>query len=148
MTRSIIPWKERLPYTFPRLEHEMENMMEKFFGDGGARGIAQFAPSLNISESDQEYSVTAELPGLKPDEVNVEIREGSLCISGVKQSETEEKGKTYHRMERSHGEFRRVVQLPSAVEEEKVEAKFENGVLTVTLPKCKEAKPKSIKVKS
>jgi len=91
---------------------------------------------------------TSELPGLKPEEVNVELSAGCLWISGNKQEESEEKGKTYHRVERRHGEFRRMVQLPTAVEENNVKARFEHGVLTVTIPKSKQAKTKRIPIKS
>lgn len=148
MLRSMIPWRERFPATFPRFENEMEDLMERFFGNGGDWGLTRFTPSLNVSETEGGYEVSAELPGLKPEEVNVELKEGSLWISGEKKEETEEKGKTFHRIERHHGQFRRVVQLPGAVEEEKVEAKFENGVLTVNVPKSEEVKPRRIPVKA
>lgn len=148
MLRSMIPWRERVPATFPRFENEMEDLMERFFGNGGELGLTRFSPSLNVSETDSAYEVSAELPGLKPEEVNVELKEGSLWISGEKKEETEEKGKTFHRIERRHGEFRRVVQLPGAVQEENVEARFANGVLTVTVPKSEKEKPKRIPVKT
>ena len=135
MLRSMIPWRERFPATFPRFENEMEDLMERFFGDGGEKlGLTRFTPSLNVTETDSGYKVSAELPGLKPEEVNVELKEGNLWISGEKKEETEEKDKTFHRIERRHGEFRRMIQLPDAVDEEKVDAKFENGVLTIHVP--------------
>jgi HSP20 family protein len=143
----MIPWRERFPATFPRFENEMEDLMERFFGDGGEKlGLTRFTPSLNVTETDSGYKVSAELPGLKPEEVNVELKEGNLWISGEKKEETEEKGKTFHRIERRHGEFRRMIQLPDAVDEEKVDAKFENGVLTIHVPKSEKVKPKRIPV--
>ena len=145
--RSMIPWRERFPATFPRWENEMEDLMERFFGNGEEWGLTRFTPSLNVSETDTGFEVSAELPGLKPDEVKVELKEGNLWISGEKKEETEEKGKTFHRIERRHGEFRRMVQLPGSVDEEKVEAKFEHGVLTVNVPKSEKVKPKRIAVK-
>ena len=148
MFRSMIPWRERLPLTVPRLEREMEDLMERFLGDAGDWATSRFSPSINVAETDEVYAVTAELPGLKPGEVSVELSAGCLLISGNKQEETEEKGKTFHRVERRHGEFRRMVQLPTAVDENKVEAKFQDGVLTVIVPKSKEAQAKRIQIKS
>jgi len=149
MLRSMIPWRERFPATFPRFENEMEDLMERFFGNGGETlGLNRFTPSLNVSETDNAFEVSAELPGLKPEEVNVELKDGNLWVSGKKEEEKEEKGKSFHRIERRHGEFRRMIQLPGTVDEEKVEAKFENGVLTVTVPKTEEVKPKRIPVKA
>ena len=148
MLRSMIPWRERFPATFPRFENEMEDLMERFFGNGEEWGLTRFTPSLNVSETDNGYEVSVELPGLKPEEVHVELKEGNLWISGEKKEESEEKGKTFHRIERRHGEFRRMIQLPGAVAEEKVEAKFENGVLKVNVPKSEKVKPKKIPVKA
>jgi HSP20 family protein len=126
----------------------MEDLMERYFGNGGDWGLTRFTPSLNVSETDSGYDVSVELPGLKPEEVNVELKEGALWISGEKKEESEEKGKTFHRIERHHGEFRRMVQLPGAVNEEKVEARFENGVLVVNVPKCEKVKPKRVAIKA
>ncbi len=148
MLRSMIPWQERFPATFSRFENEMEDLMERFFGNGGEGwGLTRYTPSLSVAETDNAYEVSAELPGLKLEEVNVELKEGNLWISGEKKEEAEAKGKTFHRMERRHGEFRRMIRIPGAVEEQKVEAKFENGVLTVVIPKSEEVKPKRIPVK-
>jgi HSP20 family protein len=146
MLRSLIPWRERLPATFPQLENEMEDLMERLFGNGDRWGLVRFNPSLNVAESDEGFEVSVELPGLKPEEVKVELNEGNLWISGEKKEEKEEKGKTFHRIERRHGEFRRMVQLPGPVVEDKVVAKFLDGVLKVTVPKNEETKPKRIPV--
>ena len=152
MLRSMIPWRERFPTSFSRFENEMEALMERFFGNGGEEwgltGLTHFTPSLNVAETEAGYEISVELPGLKPEEVSVELKEGSLWISGQKAEEEEEKGKTFHRIERRHGEFRRMIRLPSAVEEDKVEAKFENGVLKVSVPKSEKVKPKRIPVKA
>jgi len=149
MLRSMIPWRERFPATFPRLENEMEDLMERFWEDGGERwGLTQFTPSLNVSETEGGYEVSAKLPGLKPEEVTVELKEGNLVISGEKKEETDEKGKTFHQIELRHGEFRRVVQLPGAVDEEKIEAEFENGLLKIHVPKSEKVKPRRIPVKA
>lgn len=148
MVRSLIPWRERLPISFPRLENEMEDFMERYFGNGGEWGLNRYTPSLDLVEADDAYTVTAELPGLKSGDVRVELSGGCLSISGNKKEEIEEKGKTYHRVERRHGEFRRTIQLPTAVDENKVNAKFTDGVLTITIPKSKEAKTRRVEIKS
>jgi len=147
MLRSLIPWRETFPATFSRLEEEMNRMMEGFWGEPTWVGET-FVPTINMVEAENEYEVTIDLPGLKPEEVNLELREGGLWITGERREEKEEKGKTFHRMERRYGSFRRVIPLPEAVKEEKVEAEFRHGVLTVKLPKSEKIKPKHIEVKA
>jgi HSP20 family protein len=122
-------------------------MLERFFeeGDGWMFGHA-FAPPVDVAETEGGFEVTVELPGMKPEDVKVEMLEGRLYISGEKKEELEEKGKTFHRVERRRGEFRRVMPLPANVDEGKVVAKFDNGVLKVTVAKTEEAKPKHIAV--
>ena len=148
MLRSMIPWRERFPASFSRFENEMGDLMERFFSNEEDWALTRFTPALNLAETDDAYEVTLELPGMEHEQVNVEIKEGILYISGAKHEEHEEKDKTFHRIERRHGEFRRLVHLPGAVTEDKVEAKFTNGVLTITVPKSEEAKPKRIPVKA
>ncbi len=149
MLRSLIPWEETFPRTFSRFENEMDKMMEDFFGrrELPVWGGEKFVPTANLVERENEFEITLDLPGLKPEEVNLELREGALWITGERKEETEEKGKTFHRMERRYGSFRRVIPLPATVKEEKVEAEFRHGVLTVKLPKSEEIKPKHIEVK-
>lgn len=149
MFRSMIPWRERFPSTFPRFENEMEDLLERFFGNAGDDWrLTRFTPSLNVAETDGGYEVSLELPGMKPEEVQVELKDGNLWVTGKKEEEKEEEGKSFHRIERRHGEFRRVVQLPGAVDDETVVAEFEDGVLKVAVPKREEVKPKRIPVKS
>lgn len=157
MFGSMVPWRERsmLPLSdrfnrlVSRMEEEMEELGEKFWGgESGWMATHGFMPTADLVESESEYEVTVDLPGLKPEEVTVELKNGELWISGKREEKSEEKGKTYHRIERRHGEFRRVLRLPSAINEEKIEAKFENGVLKVIVPKAEEAKAKHIEVKA
>ena len=100
-----------------------------------------FTPSVNLSETDKEVKVVAELPGLDEKEVNVELDEDTLVLQGEKKGEEEKKEDTWHRVEHSYGSFRRVVPLPAEVDAAKAKAAFKNGVLTVTLPKRPEAQP-------
>ena len=156
MLRSLIPWRERslLPTTdrftgvYEQMEREMRDLMEGFWGNGGQLSTVNFVPNVDVVEKEGEFEVTVDLPGLKPEEVKVEFQGGALWITGERKEEKEEKGKTYHRVERSYGEFRRVLPLPSAVIEDKIEAKFTDGVLKVSVPKAEEAKAKHIEVKS
>ena len=134
---------------FDQMEKEMRDLMEGFWGtDGGRWGTMNFVPSVDLVENEGEFVVTVDLPGLKPEEVKVEFKNGALWITGERKEETEEKDKTYHRVERRYGEFRRMLPLPSAVEEGKIEAKFTDGVLKVSVPKTEEAKPHHIEVKA
>jgi HSP20 family protein len=135
---------------------ELENRLEKFFGrpaivgNGGAKEtmtVAQWAPAVDITEDDKEYLVKAELPDLKKEEVKVTVENGELTISGERKLEKEEKNKKYHRIERSYGSFVRSFTLPEAVNGDKVNAEFKDGLLTVHLPKDEKAKPKAIDVK-
>lgn len=146
MLRSMIPWERRLS-RFPKFEDEMESLVERLMGNGEEWGISQFTPSVNVAETEDAYEVSAELPGMEPDDVHVEFKEGVLWITGEKQEEKEEKGKTHHRIERRYGQFRRSIPFPGAVKESDVQAHFKNGVLVVMVPKTEEVKPRRIPVK-
>lgn len=108
------------------------------------------APAVDITESDKAYEVTAELPGMDEKNIEVKVVNGNLTIKGEKQEEKEEKKKDYYLQERHFGSFERRFQLPEGVDADKIEASFNKGVLTVTLPKKLEAqKPeKKIDVKA
>lgn len=134
---------------------ELENRMEKYFGkpllpgNGGKEtmAVAQWAPVVDITEDQKEYLVKAELPEIKKEDVKVSVEDGDLTISGERKFEKEEKGKKYHRIERSYGSFMRTFTLPEGVAAEKVNAEFKDGVLTIHLPKDEKAAPKSVDVK-
>jgi HSP20 family protein len=101
-----------------------------------------------LSETPESVQVRMDLPGIKPDDVNIEIAGNTLRITGERKEEKDEKNKTYHRVERRFGSFSRSVSLPCSVKEAAVNAEHANGVLTVTLPKSEEAKSHKIKVKA
>jgi HSP20 family protein len=151
MLRSLVPFRERrIARPFERMIQEMEDMMGRFWeeGDGPLSRLETYDPKVNLAETDGNFELSVDLPGIKPDEIKVELRNGNLVISGERKEENEEKGKTYHRVERSYGSFCRTIPLPAKVEEGKIDAKFANGVLNVTLPKSEETKPKQIAVKA
>ncbi len=109
-----------------------------------------FTPALDVKEGEKEFIVTAELPGMEEKDIDVSIMGDRLTISGEKKEEKEEKKKNYYRMERSFGSFSRVIPLPEGIDSDKAQAEFKKGVLTVTLPKTKEAQAagKKVQIKS
>ncbi len=108
--------------------------------------LGVFAPSIDVSEDEKTVFVKAELPGMDEKDIDVSITRDVLTISGEKKEEQEEKKKNYYRMERSFGSFRRVVALPEGIDSEKAQAEFGKGVLTVTIPKTKEAQAAGKKI--
>jgi HSP20 family protein len=109
--------------------------------------VADWLPSVDISETEGEYQIKAEIPDVKKEDVKVTVEDGVLTIQGERKHEVEEKGKKYHRIERSYGSFVRTFSLPDVIEADKVKAEFKDGVLNLHLPKSEKAKPKSIEVK-
>jgi HSP20 family protein len=148
MTRTLTPWLTRVPRLM-EFETDFPKWMAEVFGpESGISGReGKFLPEANMVETDRAVEVTVELPGLKPEDVKVEIKEQALWITGEKKEEKEEKGKTFHRIERRAGMFRRVFPLPVEVVEEKVDARFAEGVLKITLPKAEKLAPKHIEIK-
>lgn len=135
---------ERQTYEHPMqsFQHEINRMFDEFFRDPFAplsmRGpvtMTEFIPRVDVVESDKDFKVTAELPGMDASDIQISLEEDDLVLSGEKKSEHEETQEGYHRLERRYGSFQRVIPLASEVDESKVEAQFKNGVLTVTLPK-------------
>ena len=103
-------------------------------------------PSVDVSETDDSIIVTAEVPGVDPENIDVSVDENQLVISGEKKQEEEEKEKNFYRMERSYGSFKRIFTLPRSADVDKVSASQKDGVLTVTIPKTEVAKGKKVKV--
>lgn len=133
--------------------NEMQNRLSSFFaknlsGNGDGRlALADWAPLVDVIEDGKEYVIKAELPGVKKEDVKVRIENGMLTISGERHFEKEEGGKRYHRVERSYGSFERTFMLPDTCTVDKMAAKYNDGMLTLHIPKNKEAAPKSIEVK-
>lgn len=131
------------------LEQEMNRLFEDFwltpFGAAERWGGA-YLPAVNVREHDNHVIVTAELPGMKEDDIEVSVRGDSLRISGEKKEETETKEEDFYRMESSYGRFDRLIDLPAEVDEQKAEAEFKNGVLTIKLQKNEESTTKTKKI--
>ena len=107
-----------------------------------------WAPPVDIYETAESIVLEAELPGITKDGIVVEVKDNTLTLKGDKKFEREVKEENYHRVERSYGAFQRVFTLPSTVQQDRVKAKFKDGILEITLPKVEEAKPKQIKVEA
>ncbi|GAB4421549.1 MAG: Hsp20/alpha crystallin family protein [Anaerolineae bacterium] len=105
-------------------------------------------PAMDVVENDKEIVIRVDLPGMKPEDVKIELEDDVITISGEMGDTIEKEGDRYHYRERSYGAFQRSLRLPNTVDKEKVEASFENGVLNITLPKLPQAQPKQITVKA
>jgi HSP20 family protein len=134
------------------IQNEMNRMFDQFFTDPFTllpltrTKLAEFSPRIDISESDNEVKVVAELPGMEEKDISLTLEDNAVVLSGEKKSDLEEKGKTYHRIERSYGSFQRVIPLGVEVDEDKASASFKSGVLTITLPKAPEAVKQTKKI--
>lgn len=145
MTFGITKWE---PFKdMVSLRDEIDKLFNDFFKRSPEERIEPHGiwyPALDIEESKDNIKVTAELPGMKKEDIRLTISDGQLMIQGERKFEKEEKDKTYHRIERSYGKFRRTISLPTEVEEDKVKATYEQGILKVTIPKSEKVKPKEI----
>lgn len=157
---NIIPWRRKrnademhpAEASLVRLRREMDTLFDRFFRDpwGGLDALSEAlpaAPRLDLAETDERVTVTLDLPGVDPKDVDISVTGGMLTVRGERKHEREDKRADYHFVERQFGAFQRSVQLPSTVDPDKVEAKFKNGVLTIEVAKHPDAKPKRIKVR-
>ena len=156
---DLIPWrKPRVPvrrepeHSLDTWHDQVDRLFEEAFGfrwstpgslvpGGSLEDLWQdFDPRVDVVETDRALQVSVELPGMDEKDLSVTVSRGTLTISGEKVQEREEKTKTYYRVERSYGSFRRTVSLPSQVDADRADAAFKNGVLTITFPKVRETK--------
>jgi HSP20 family protein len=127
----------------------IQDEMNQVFGRARqGQGGRVWAPALDISERKDAYVVTVEVPGVKPEDLDITLEDGLLTIQGERQFTQESTEQQYHRVERRYGSFRRSITLPSQVQADAIEASFEDGVLEVVVPKAEEAKPKKISVRA
>ncbi|MBU1275256.1 MAG: Hsp20/alpha crystallin family protein [Proteobacteria bacterium] len=133
-----------------RLRREVDDLFSRFFESGPPKelGEAVFMPALNLKETETAFEVSAEVPGLKPEEIKVEYEDGVLTLSGEKKEEREEHKGNYHLVERRFGSFSRSVRLPKEVDVEQLKATHKDGVLVVELPKAAKSAGKTIEVKA
>lgn len=154
---ALVRWQPRGSLSawnpFRELE-EMRNEMSRVFGWPAGRGESDglfesiWSPPVDIAQEGDHYIVKADLPGMKKDEIEITLNGDTLTISGEKKKENETKEDNYYRSERYYGRFSRSLALPSTVDANKIEASYKEGVLSVTIPKSEEARPKQIKIQS
>ncbi len=129
------------------LKNEMDNIFRDFFEGYPQTRESNWAPQVDIHEDENSYVFTADLPGVKKEDIKLTTHNNTLSISGNKAIEREDKEKNYHRIERFSGTYERSFQLPTTADLEKVEAKYKDGVLEILVPKKEESKKKEIEVK-
>jgi HSP20 family protein len=154
---ALIPWKTKRSENgndnpMANLRHEVDRLFDSVMGDpfgwfGQASGLGTAFPSVDVSESGNELTVRAELPGVKAADLDVSLADNALVLAGEKREQHERQEGGYYHSERRFGSFRREVPLPCAVDPEKVEASFADGVLTVRLHKSPDAQARRIQVK-
>ncbi|MGE5858288.1 MAG: Hsp20/alpha crystallin family protein [Solirubrobacterales bacterium] len=129
------------------LQGDMNRLFDRFF-EGRAPNSAsrRWIPAMDLVETEDHLVLRGDLPGMTEDDVDIEIKDGVLTVSGERKTDHEEKGEGYHRVERAFGSFSRSLNLPQGVDPEKIEAKFDNGVLEVRIPKPAEAKPTRVEI--
>jgi len=154
MTTAITPQSSSKPHSmltpFRALRDEFDDLFNRLSADWDGKKwlTSEIKPACDLSETADAFQIRMDVPGIKPDDITVQVTGDSVQISGERKEEKEEKGKTFHRLERRSGTFSQMLRLPSAVNEEKVQAEFSEGVLTVTLPKTEATKTRTVKVKS
>lgn len=133
------------------LQSDVNRLFDSFFGrrgepGGAAQARRRWVPAMDLVETDESLVLRADLPGLGRDDVEVEVKDGVLTVSGERRAEHEDKREGYHRVERSFGRFSRSLELPKGVDPESVSAGFENGVLEVRIPKPAERQPTRVEI--
>jgi len=141
---SLIPKRERERFFAP-------DVFDRFFADTYPMSLfgekEEWIPAFDVNETDREYVVTAELPGIDTKNLEVTLSEGLLTVKGEKRQEHEEKHGNYHRVERRYGAFHRSFKIPGKVKADKIDANYKDGILRLTLPKSEESEIKKIAVK-
>jgi HSP20 family protein len=134
---------------------EIENMVDRYTrtfgwprqGSQEVMTVGDWSPRVDIAETEKEFTIKAEIPEVKKEDVKVTVDNGVLTIRGERKQEKEEKGKKFHKIERYFGSFSRSFTLPDNVDESKIDAVFKDGMLTLQIPKVKEAREKMVEVK-
>ena len=137
--RELATMQERMNKLFEDVMRSPDRPDEGF-------SVAAWAPAVDIYETDKEIVMKAALPGMQEKDIEIKIEDSTLIVSGERRMEEEVKEENYHRIERSYGSFHRSFSLPQTVDRDKIKAGYKNGVLTVTLAKREEVKPKQIRI--
>ena len=144
MLNSVTRWNPNASYVTTR--EPLFRLFDTFLNDLQGEEVASrgWMPPVDIQEREDAYRLQAELPGLTKEDINITMENNILRLSGERKFEKDVKKESYHRIERTYGTFTRSFALPSQVNAEGVQAAFENGVLTITVPKAEQAKPRKI----
>jgi HSP20 family protein len=145
--RGLRSWFSRDP--FLSLREELDSMLARMSAefDGGSL-TGGILPSLDMSEADAALEIRMDVPGFKPDEIDIQVTENTISVSGQRQEEKKDDRKSYHRVERRRGSFARTVALPCGVNADKAEASIKDGVLMISIPKSESARIRKVKVKT
>lgn len=138
-----------MKYSRPNIDLHSKNfsdILDEFFNESLNYRKDSFMPSVDISETKKEFEVSVALPGMNKEDINVDLENGRLSISGERKFENEENNKNYHRVESGFGSFSRSFQLPDTIDEDSIFAKYEDGVLNITIAKSEEKVKKQIKI--
>jgi len=132
-----------------RLHREMHKLFDELIGEEKDEDFSRGAwmPRVNINETKNEFVVTADLPGIKKEDIAISLENNMLSITGERKFEVDEKKDNYHRVEKQYGKFSRAFRLPNTVDEKGIEAEYKDGELIITLKKKEEKKPKEIPIK-
>ena len=133
--------------TLRNLQREVDSIFDQFFGRGGDdETSAVWAPRTDLSETDDAFRIRLDVPGMEKDDITINLQNNTLTVSGERSSERKEEGEEYVRVERAFGNFHRTFTLPDAVDAEKVEAAYDNGVLTINVPKTETSTRRQIEI--
>ena len=131
------------------LQSDMNRLFDRFFDTGrpgNGSATRRWIPAMDLVETEDSLVLRADLPGMTQEDVEIEVKDRTLTISGERRSESEEKKEGFHRVERAFGRFSRALALPDGVDAERIAASFDNGVLEVKIPKPEESKPHRIEI--
>jgi HSP20 family protein len=140
--RPLEPW-----HSLRRLSNALDEAFGTYQEQDGRTITASWYPACDVFEDKEAIKIVAEVPGVKPEDVKLSLENSLLTIRGEKKQQAEERSERVHRYERSYGAFERTFALPSTVDPERIQAGYENGILTVTVPKAERARPREIPVK-
>ena len=151
LVRRVWPSRPTFDTPFADLDsfrREMLRVLDAVSGDAFSDATGGVFPPVNVTQDDENFYIRAEVPGIRPNELSISALRNRVSLSGNREIPREQDRVSYHRRERAEGTFNRTVTLPSDVNAERIDARYASGVLTLTLPKAEEAKPRQITVKA
>jgi HSP20 family protein len=140
---ALIRWEPAREFT--TLQSEMNRLFNTFF-EGGDREPRRWAPPMDLLEADDHLVLRADLPGMSEDDIQIEVRDNVLTLTGERKTEQKQEKNGYYRIERAFGSFARSLTLPDGIDADKIEASFDKGVLELRIPKPEERKPRRISI--